>query len=782
MRRRPFPLFYALVIALLGCATTTPQSFEGTSGNIAWRVTDLRIEERDAGPPGRGGRTVTWRYVIVLKETQGIGVTFSQIESTYARPANLNVWRKTEAISLTLPPRGELRVSSSDSDWLVVPQGMSGTATSQNPVGTATRVLTGTSEKGQAVKLTLQYPPYSIPPSPPPRPAQTAAVKAQAPAAKPEAPAPKPETSPAKPESPAAAAPAPTPKSAGTTSRPPDLVRLAFFTKDPPVPGKTFKSDGSDYPAQLVSFDADQDQRVVFIYFVRALARVFHLRANWYDPTGALFETFSRTVDFSRGTSLSTFYTVNVLTTDKMRDYPGTWTVKLMVDGKASGEYHVELRSPSAASRPRPTVTAERPPSPTPGERLILSVGALELDRIEGETYVYKLGADREYYRTRDGNLSRVVVAGEPAITFDPPFPYFQWPLEVGKRWFYEGQVTNKITGFKGRSRTMVHVLAYEEVETPAGRFKAFKLSTETGTYWYSPEVGVVVKSITTNPSIIADYTLVVRSAERRPATATRPDGRPLRPEDLRPYYGDSWAVVIGIDRYDGSGQIPRLSYAVADARAVAAMLPALGFAPERITVLENAKATRHGVEQALYGSLTSMGSDDRLFVFFAGHGVSQPIKGGSEGYLLTADASLDNLPLTSLAMRDLAQIGRRLPAKHIVFILDTCFSGFATSRDVVMPTTATPDLLSLTREPVVQVLTAGTQDQKVFEDGGHGIFTKYLLKGLEGWADPDGTGLTTVKLAAYIQERVLRESHGAQTPQYGKLDGEGEFLFRPPR
>src|SRR5215470_59899 len=177
MRRRPFPLVYALVIALLGCATTTPQSFEGTAGNIAWRVTDLRIEERDAGPPGRGGRTVTWRYVIVLKETQGTGVTFSQIESTYARPANLNVWRKTEAINLTLPPRGELRVSSSDSDWLVVPQGMSGTATSQNPVGTATRVLTGTSEKGQAVKLTLQYPPYSIPPSPPPRPSQTATSK-----------------------------------------------------------------------------------------------------------------------------------------------------------------------------------------------------------------------------------------------------------------------------------------------------------------------------------------------------------------------------------------------------------------------------------------------------------------------------------------------------------------------------------------------------------------------------------------------------------------------------
>lgn len=361
------------------------------------------------------------------------------------------------------------------------------------------------------------------------------------------------------------------------------------------------------------------------------------------------------------------------------------------------------------------------------------------------------------------------MVDGKPVLAYDPPFPYLQFPLEVGKRWIYEGQVTNKATGFHGKSRSTIHVLAYEDVETPAGRFKAFKLATESNTYWYSPEIGTVVKYITTTPSTIGNYSLVVRSEGKSPAGAaaarpTGPDGRPLRPEDLRPYYGESWAVVIGIDRYPAAGRIPRLHYAVADARAVASMLPGLGFAPDHITFLENDRATKIGVEQALYGSLTSMGSDDRLFVFFAGHGVSQAIKGGSEGYLLTADASLDNLPLTALAMRDLAQTGRRLPAKHIVFVLDACFSGFAVSRDVAVPPHGAPDLLSLTKEPVVQILTAGSQEQRVFEEGGHGIFTKHLLKGLEGWADPEGTGLTTVKLAAYIQER------------------EGEFLFRPPR
>ena len=110
--------------------------------------------------------------------------------------------------------------------------------------------------------------------------------------------------------------------------------------------------------------------------------------------------------------------------------------------------------------------------------------------------------------------------------------------------------------------------------------------------------------------------------------------------------------------------------------------------------------------------------------------------------------------------LSDLAQIGRRLPVKHVLFALDNCFSGFAQRRDIVASNTIS-DLAVLTRQPVVQILTAGTEGQRVIEDGGH--------------------GLTALKLATYVQERVILDSAGRQTPQYGKLEGEGEFVFRPP-
>ncbi|PYO00057.1 MAG: hypothetical protein DMD91_11320 [Candidatus Rokuibacteriota bacterium] len=172
--------------------------------------------------------------------------------------------------------------------------------------------------------------------------------------------------------------------------------------------------------------------------------------------------------------------------------------------------------------------------------------------------------------------------------------------------------------------------------------------------------------------------------------------------------------------------------------------------------------------------------TQDRLFVFFAGHGEVRTIKSGQEGYLVPFDADPANLPLTGLPMAELAQIGRRLPVKHVLFALDNCFSGYAKRRDVVA-SSETSDLAALTSEPVVQILTAGTEGQRAIEDGGHGIFTKHLLKGLEGWADPEGSGLTALKLATYVQERVIRDSASRQTPQYGKLEGEGEFVFRPP-
>ncbi len=253
----------------------------------------------------------------------------------------------------------------------------------------------------------------------------------------------------------------------------------------------------------------------------------------------------------------------------------------------------------------------------------------------------------------------------------------------------------------------------------------------------------------------------------------------PLHPQPYSDAYQSSWAVVIGIDAYQ---KAPRLNYAVADAKAVATLLPSLGFPKENIRVLLDGEATKAKIESAFYRDLKRMGPNDRLFVYFAGHGETAAIRAGEEGYILPVDADRDALPLTAIAMEDVQRISKRLPAKHYLFVMDACFSGFAITRAASPTDNSKEYLAAALRETVVQVITAGRKGQESIEDGGHGLFTRRFLDGLRGLADTEARGfISAAQLAAWIEPRVIRDSKGKMTPQYGKLDGEGQFIFLLP-
>ena len=244
--------------------------------------------------------------------------------------------------------------------------------------------------------------------------------------------------------------------------------------------------------------------------------------------------------------------------------------------------------------------------------------------------------------------------------------------------------------------------------------------------------------------------------------------------------YRNSWALVIGINDYH---RVPRLNYAVPDAVAIKELLPALGFPARNTQVLLDREATKARIEWVLYNDFRHMGSEDRLLVYFAGHGETHPLRQGEEGYILPVDVDADALPATAIAMADLRKIGQRLKGKHFLFIMDACFSGFALSRSGPEKPSGDPYLQNALREPAVQVLTAGRKGEKVVELEGHGLFTRRLLDGLRGDADVESQGfVTAAQLFAWIQPRVARESRGSMNPQFSNLDGEGQFIFFLPK
>lgn len=245
--------------------------------------------------------------------------------------------------------------------------------------------------------------------------------------------------------------------------------------------------------------------------------------------------------------------------------------------------------------------------------------------------------------------------------------------------------------------------------------------------------------------------------------------------------YADSWAIVIGIDEY---AKWPRLQYAVRDARAVRETLVGkFGFPADHVVSLENGAATRAGILAAFHDKLAHAGmkKNDRLLVFFAGHGATRQLSSGRDlGYIVPADSDPGQIATDAIPMTELQNIAESVTAKHALFIMDACYSGLGLTRGAGNANFLRDNAKRLGR----QMLTAGGADQLVADGGpnGHSVFTWALLQGLGGKGDLNGDGLiTATELAAYVAPAVAANSR--QTPAFGSLPGSegGDFVFELP-
>lgn len=247
--------------------------------------------------------------------------------------------------------------------------------------------------------------------------------------------------------------------------------------------------------------------------------------------------------------------------------------------------------------------------------------------------------------------------------------------------------------------------------------------------------------------------------------------------------YNKSYAVIIGIDKYTNLPANRQLSYAVKDAQGIEEVLRTK-YRFDRIVTLYNDQATRENILKVFMDDLpVEMSEEDSLVVFWAGHGNQEKTRTGDIGYLIPYNGQPNKL-YTNISMTELKEnISKKVPAKHVFFIMDACYSGLLTATRSIdkTPRRDLAYLKEITKEPVRQVLTAGSKGQEVLDGGikGHSVFTGRLIEVLEA----TGNFITANEIQAVIREKVYadaRSRNHTQTPDFGNLYGMGDFVFIP--
>lgn len=211
-----------------------------------------------------------------------------------------------------------------------------------------------------------------------------------------------------------------------------------------------------------------------------------------------------------------------------------------------------------------------------------------------------------------------------------------------------------------------------------------------------------------------------------------------------------TYLVSIGVGAYPDPKLMPR-RYAATDAETVAAYFQSIGgVPPSNIRLLQNQKALRADIHEALFGWLPLHAHKNAVvIVYFSGQAIVTPT--GDILLTLYDGNAADSTRLYPL--NDLESAFARLKAKQIIFLFDGVVSKLRGNAKVE---TASPRWEFSGGNTVGLIggedLTKGLEDDQHH----HSLFTYYLLKGLRGEADTNRNGTVTLgELAGYARQKV---------------------------
>ena len=240
---------------------------------------------------------------------------------------------------------------------------------------------------------------------------------------------------------------------------------------------------------------------------------------------------------------------------------------------------------------------------------------------------------------------------------------------------------------------------------------------------------------------------------------------------------GDVYAVIIAIANYQDSRL--NLKYTVNDAQGLYDVLtaPEYGGVPkDHIQLLLDKDATTRNIKNKLGTWLPRQAKEeDTVIIYYSGHGAPEREK----TYWVTYDADVNDLYSSALSNNDIHEMLTAIKSERMITFLDSCYSAATVVR--TDQTRSIPTEIPLEKFLGKGRLVISASDGKQFSlelpEYGHGVFTYYLLKGLQGEADgkaggpPDGV-IDADEIWNYVKYQVMEAAAKKGNPQTPVFQG----------
>ncbi len=239
--------------------------------------------------------------------------------------------------------------------------------------------------------------------------------------------------------------------------------------------------------------------------------------------------------------------------------------------------------------------------------------------------------------------------------------------------------------------------------------------------------------------------------------------------------------IAIGIERFR-SEHVPAVKHASRDAEVMASYLRAISGVPDdRVRVLLDNFALKADLAEIFEEWLPKrVDATTVVYVFFAGRALVEG-KSGSV-FLVPFDG-------TTSSMNRLYPIQRMqetlslLPIQRAIMMFEVSLDPSPGADPAAIPPADWEEGVDDEKDQVMWMVgNRGLQDAHAYEQGGHGLFTYYLLRGLQGLADSDRDGTVVAgELCTYARSEVIQTARkqfgNAQQPICSPPPGHGAVV-----